>query len=224
MTQFLSRTVVHVLSDWMKVCAFFRIMWSNSWGQQRPHQLAFLGSSVRSPLSASAGAGTTPWTGGPGIASQCRVLKDMLTKSIWGPWALATSPRFAFIFLLPKILTFLAPGPEAVRKGPRPGAARVQLGGGGDLGLVFLWSLVHTASGAQVLGSLQRAHGPHPRIQAGYIGQYFCHLVRKISISPCPFFWPLMMASPPPLPHPRSPGGRGVREGRASGAGWLWAG
>lgn len=38
MTQFLSRTVVHVLCDWMKVCTF-RIIWSNSRGQLRPHQL-----------------------------------------------------------------------------------------------------------------------------------------------------------------------------------------
>lgn len=44
--------------------------------------------------------------------------------------------------------------------------------------------------------------------------------VKKIAISPCPFFWPLMMASPPPP----SPGGRGVRERRALGAGWWWAG
>lgn len=44
--------------------------------------------------------------------------------------------------------------------------------------------------------------------------------VKKIAISPCPFFWPLMMASPPPP----SPGGRGVRERRALGAGWWRAG
>lgn len=87
-----------------------------------------------------------------------------------GPLGLGDFSEICFCLLVAQILTFLAPGPEAVRKGPRPGAARVQLGGG-DLRLVFLWSLVHTASGAQVLGPLQRAHGPRPRIQAGYIGQ-----------------------------------------------------
>lgn len=187
MTQFLSRTVVHVLCDWMKVCAF-RIMWSNSWGQQRPHQLGLSWIQCPQPTLGLSRSRDNSMDRRTRDCESVPSPQGHVDQVHLGTPGFGDLSEICFYLPVTQILSFLAPGPEAVRKGPRPGAARVQLGGGGDLGLVFLWSLVHTASGAQVLGSLQRAHGPHPRIQAGYIGQYFCHLVKKISISPAPSF------------------------------------
>lgn len=169
MTQFLSRTVVHVLCDWMKVCTF-RIIWSNSRGQLRPQQLGH--SWIQRPQPTLG----LSWSRDNSIDRRTRDCESVpspqghVDQVHLGPLGLGDFSEICFCLLVAQILTFLAPGPEAVRKGPRPGAARVQLGGG-DLRLVFLWSLVHAASGVQVLGPLQRAHGPRPRIQAGYIGQ-----------------------------------------------------
>lgn len=101
MTQFLSRTVVHVLCDWMKVCTF-RIIWSNSRGQLRPQQLGHSWIQRPQPTLGLSWSRDNSIDRRTRIASRCRVLKDKLTKSIWGPWALATSPTFAFVFLLPK--------------------------------------------------------------------------------------------------------------------------
>lgn len=131
----------------------------------------------------------------------------MVTESPWGPGLWGPLSKICSCLLVAKILTFLAPGPEA---------ARVQQGQGGDLGLVFLWSLVKTVLGAESpwLPPWNPGGVHHQSIFLS-----FC-FDKKIVIFPCPFFWSLMMVSPPP-PGPR---GQGCRGGEGIGAGQWWAG
>lgn len=75
---------------------------------------------------------------------------------------------------------------------------------------MFLWSLVQTAAWVQPTAPPRNPGGAH---QSVFLS--FC-FVKKIAIFPCPFSWPLMMASPP------TPGPREQRCPREEGSGY-WA-
>lgn len=166
MTQFLSRTVAHVLCDWMKILAF-RIIRSNSRGQQRPHQLGHSWIQCPQPtlgLSWSRDNSIDRRTRDCELAPSPQGRVDQVHL---GPLGFGDLSEICFRLLVTQILTFLAPGPEAVRKGPRPGAVGVQLGRGGDLVWCSfgLWCTLH--QGCRCWGPCRELMAPTPESRQG---------------------------------------------------------
>lgn len=179
-----------------------------------PGGRAVLGSRVRSPPWAWAGAGPAPSARGLGMASRFRVLQDVVTGAPRGLWVTGT---FLCDLLLPPCCPnprflgarFCSCGEMAQAQGCRsPAGPR---GPGAGVALV---------SGADCILGAESPRPPPPN--SGEVHQFiflsFC-FVKKIAISPCPFSWPLMEASPP-SPGPRREGCGG---GEGIGCSW-WAG
>lgn len=91
MTQFLLRAVMHTLCDWRRIYAFQ--IWSSSWGKHGPHQLGH--SWIQCPQP-TLGPSRSRDNSIDGRTRDCVEMpspqgREVLTQSLWGPWALATS-------------------------------------------------------------------------------------------------------------------------------------
>lgn len=141
----------------------------------------------------------TPSTGGLGLHIGAKS-SDVLPKSPWSSWALATSAQG--LLLPPCCLDPHLLGTQSCSCEERAQARGCQSPRGGreGLGLLFLWSL------DCVLGA-GAGRPPHPGGVHQSIFLSFC-IVKKIAISPCPSSWPFRMASPPP-PRTQGDGGGG---------------